>query len=55
MPHWRTMIEKDHLAAWDLVVPGTMTPRDYTLEFFSGRPYPIYCAGQRGQSCEPRA
>lgn len=32
MPHWRTMIEKDHLAAWDLVVPGTMTPRDYTLE-----------------------
>lgn len=29
--HWRTLIEKDHLAAWDLVIPGTMTPRDYTL------------------------
>jgi hypothetical protein len=26
------MIEKDHLAAWDLVVPGTMKPRDYTLQ-----------------------
>ncbi len=35
MPHWRTMIEKEYLAAWDLVVPGTMTPKDYTLKIAS--------------------
>lgn len=32
MPHWRTMIEKDHLGAWDLVGPDGKTPKDYTLE-----------------------
>jgi len=30
--NWRTLIEKDYLAAWDLVVPDTMTPKDYTLQ-----------------------
>jgi len=32
MPHWRTMIEKDHLGAWDLTGPDGKTPRDYTLQ-----------------------
>jgi hypothetical protein len=31
MPHWRSMIEKDHLGAWDLVGKDDK-PRDYTLE-----------------------
>ncbi len=31
MPNWRTMIEKDHLGAWDLVADDGKTPRDYTL------------------------
>lgn len=31
MPHWRTLIEKDHLGAWDLVGPDGKTPKDYTL------------------------
>lgn len=32
MAHWRTLIEKDHLGAWDLVGPDGKTPKDYTLE-----------------------
>lgn len=32
MAHWRTMIEKDFLGAWDLVGPDGKTPRDYTLQ-----------------------
>lgn len=32
MPHWRTLIEKDHLGAWDLTGPDGKTPKDYTLE-----------------------
>lgn len=32
MAHWRTMIEKDHLGAWDLVGPDGKTPKDFTLE-----------------------
>ncbi len=31
MPHWRTMIEKDHLGAWDLVGKDDQ-PREYTLK-----------------------
>lgn len=31
MPHWRTMIEKDHLGAWDLVGPDGK-PKEFTLE-----------------------
>lgn len=31
MPSWRTLIEKDHLGAWDLIDPKTDKPRDYTL------------------------
>lgn len=31
MPHWRTLIEKDHMGAWDLVDKETDKPRDYTL------------------------
>lgn len=32
MPHWRTMMEKEHLGAWDLVGQDGKTPRDYTLK-----------------------
>lgn len=32
MPHWRTMVEKDHLGAWDLTGPDGKTPKDYTLQ-----------------------
>ncbi len=32
MAHWRTMIEKDFLGAWDLVGPDGRTPRDYTMQ-----------------------
>ena len=31
MTHWRAMIEKDHLGAWDLV-DDAGNPRDYTLK-----------------------
>ncbi len=31
MPHWRTMVEKDYLGAWDLVDERTQKPREYTL------------------------
>lgn len=31
MPHWRTLIEKDHLGAWDLVGRDGK-PRDFTLK-----------------------
>jgi hypothetical protein len=31
MPHWRTLIEKDYLGAWDLVGRDGK-PRDFTLE-----------------------
>lgn len=31
MPHWRTLVEKDYLGAWDLVGPDGKTPKDYTL------------------------
>lgn len=31
MPHWRSLIEKDHLGAWDLCDPVTDKPRDYTV------------------------
>lgn len=31
MTHWRQLIDKDHLCAWDLVGPDG-SPREYTLE-----------------------
>lgn len=31
MPHWRTMMEKDYLGAWDLV-DDDGKPREYTLQ-----------------------
>lgn len=31
MPHWRSLIEKDHLGSWDLVGKDNK-PRDYTLK-----------------------
>ncbi len=31
MPHWRSMIEKDFLGAWDLV-DDKMQPKDFTLK-----------------------
>lgn len=34
MPHWRTMMEKDFLGAWDLV-DDSLKPREYTLEIAS--------------------
>lgn len=37
MPHWRTMIEKDHLGAWDLVDPRTNKPRPFTVTIESVR------------------
>jgi ATP-dependent exoDNAse (exonuclease V) alpha subunit len=33
---------------------GVSVFREEMRSFSSGRPHPIYCAGQRGQSCEPR-
>lgn len=36
MAHWRTLIEKDHLGAWDLVDPRDgKTPKDFTLQIKS--------------------
>ncbi len=32
MTHWKTLIEKDHLGAWDMVAPDGKTPKDFTLE-----------------------
>lgn len=32
MTHWRTLIEKDHFGAWDLVDKDGSTPKDYTLQ-----------------------
>lgn len=32
MTHWRALIEKDYLGAWDLVDRDGSTPRDYTLQ-----------------------
>lgn len=32
MTHWKTLIEKDHLGAWDMVGPDGNTPRDFTLK-----------------------
>lgn len=37
MAHWRTMIEKDHLGAWDLVDRDGKTPRDFTLKIASAK------------------
>jgi hypothetical protein len=31
MAHWRTMLDKDYLGAWDLVDPRTNQARDFTL------------------------
>jgi len=30
--HWRQLIEKDHLGAWDLVADDGNTPKDFTLQ-----------------------
>ena len=34
MPHWRSLIEKDYMGAWDLV-DRAGKPKDYTLEIES--------------------
>lgn len=32
MPHWRSMMDRDTMGAWDLIDPKTKKPRDWTLE-----------------------
>ncbi len=32
MPHWRSLLERDAIGAWDLVEPKTGKPRDYNVE-----------------------
>jgi len=45
--HWRTLIEKDFLGAWDLRDPKTEKPRDFTLKIATVQAEALWTRGAK--------